>query len=210
MLMPLRLSLPRRSLLASLVLIVLSALTFSILAPQTAHAAGFTVNTTVDSDDGSCGTPCSLRDAITAANASPGSTITFDTTVFATPQTITLGSDLPTISANVTITGPGAALVTIDGNHAYQPFLIIGGMTVSMSGLTIANGKSDNGGGVANSGTLTVSDSTFSGNSATIGGDCIYSDGTLTVSDSTFSGNSATVLGGGIENSSGTATVINS
>ena len=43
-----------------------------------------------------------------------------------------------------------------------------------------------------------MSNSTFSGNSATYGGG-IFNGGTLTVSNSTFSGNSADDGGGGIE-----------
>ncbi|MCO5198325.1 MAG: hypothetical protein M9941_11340 [Anaerolineae bacterium] len=50
-------------------------------------------------------------------------------------------------------------------------------------------------------GTLTVTSSTFSGNSELSGGGGIYnSTGTLMVSDSTFSGNSAVWFGGGIAN----------
>ena len=48
------------------------------------------------------------------------------------------------------------------------------------------------GGGIYNDGTLTVSNSTFAGNSASSGsGGGIYNHGTVTVSNSTFSGNSA-------------------
>ena len=71
------------------------------------------------------------------------------------------------------------------------------------------------GGGIFNEGMVTVSYSTYSGNSAEAcgGGIWNYSDGTLAVSDSTFSGNSA-VSGGGICNAGmfvgGTVTVSNS
>src|SRR5208282_4238989 len=57
-------------------------------------------------------------------------------------------------------------------------------------------------------GTATVTNSTFSGNSASYYGGAIANEGTLTVTNSTFSGNSAT-NGGGIYNG-GTATVSNS
>jgi hypothetical protein len=67
---------------------------------------------------------CTLRDALTAAS-SGGGAITFDATVFATPETITLGSlgtlNVPT---DTTITGPTTGsgstltnLVTVDGNN---------------------------------------------------------------------------------------------
>ena len=78
------------------------------------------------------------------------------------------------------------------------------------------NFASVEGGGIANSGTGTVSGCSFTGNSAPYGGG-IYNNGTLTVTDdSTFSSNSAGVIagyegsgGGGIDNE-GTATVIGS
>jgi hypothetical protein len=67
------------------------------------------------------------------------------------------------------------------------------------------------GGGLYTYGTLTVSNSTLSGNSATDNGGGIYNYyGTLTVSNSTLSNNSATDDGGGIFNYFGTLTVSNS
>src|SRR5262249_57957086 len=80
------------------------------------------------------------------------------------------------------------------------------------------NSASRNGGGIFNSqtGTVTVSDSTFTGNSATNGGGIFNTRSfvipglvvptTLTVSDSTFTDNSATAHGGGID-TLGSATV---
>ncbi len=66
------------------------------------------------------------------------------------------------------------------------------------------------GGGIYNGGnTVTINNSTLSGNSATIGGG-IYNSGTATISNSTLSGNSATYYGGGINNNGGTTTVKNS
>jgi hypothetical protein len=64
------------------------------------------------------------------------------------------------------------------------------------------------GGGISNTGTLTVSNSTLSGNTADSGGG-IYNRGALTVSNSTLSGNTASYEGGGILND-GTLTVSNS
>ena len=52
----------------------------------------------------------------------PGAdTISFDPTVFATPQTILLGSELPQIDDDMTITGTGANLLTIDGASSIVP-----------------------------------------------------------------------------------------
>ena len=67
------------------------------------------------------------------------------------------------------------------------------------------------GGGIRNDGTLTVSNSTFSGNQGNNCGGGIYNNtsGTLTVSNSTFAGNQGNNSGGGIANL-GTLTVSNS
>src|SRR5207302_8913742 len=75
----------------------------------------FEVNTTADTDDGQCapigtGNGCTLREAILAANADAGAeTITFNSTVFASPgpYTISLTGALPNISGDVIINGPG-------------------------------------------------------------------------------------------------------
>ena len=77
-----------------------AVLTFS------ANAATFVVNTTDDTSDGACDAAhCSLREAITAANAAPGQdVIEFSGIVspYATsPVTIALTAVLPTISDTV-------------------------------------------------------------------------------------------------------------
>ena len=95
-------------------------------------------------------------------------------------------------------------------------FMVNSGVWLSLNKLTIADGNAGEGGGGGiynNYGTLSVSNSTFSGNQATTyAGGGIYNIGTLTVSNSTFSGNSATGsygYGGGISNE-GVLTVSNS
>ena len=65
------------------------------------------------------------------------------------------------------------------------------------------------GGGIfVDSGTVSVADSTFEGNGASMGGGIFVDSGTVSVADSTFEGNSA-ANGGGISND-GTLTVTNS
>ena len=90
------------------------------LAPATAASAQITVTTATD-DSGTpagvaanCpGGTCSLRDAIAAANAAPGSTI--DLTGLGN-ATITLGAALPTITVATTIQGPANPnLVIVSG-----------------------------------------------------------------------------------------------
>ncbi|HJS28739.1 MAG TPA: choice-of-anchor Q domain-containing protein, partial [Anaerolineales bacterium] len=67
----------------------------------------------------------------------------------------------------------------------------------------------NSGGGIYNSGTLTMNNSTLSGNSNVGSSGGISNNGTVTVNNSTLSGNSAYFTGGGIRNF-GTVTINNS
>jgi predicted outer membrane repeat protein len=188
------------------------------LFATTAQALTITVNSVADP-----GAPgiCALRDAITAANtespvngcaAGTGS----DTIDFSVSGTIILGSTLPTIDnispGSLTIDGRGQT-ISVSGNNAVQVMTVNSGATLNLQNLTVANGSStgaSGGAGILDGGTLTVTNSTFSGNVSVDGGG-IYIDlgSTLTVTDSTFSGNTAFDDGGGIDNN-GTLTVTNS
>lgn len=145
-----------------------------------------------------------LRDAITVAqNDENGATINFAIT----DTTIMLSGPLPQISHSfgpLTIDGTSQN-ITVSGAVHYQVMIIYGG-TVTINALTIANGNCSsaecNGGaiGVYNAkgcaASLAISNSTFSGNSASVGG-AIYSYCPVTVVNSTFYNNSATASGGG-------------
>jgi hypothetical protein len=76
----------------------------------------------------------------------------------------------------------------INRSHASQVFKVAPAVTVTLSGLTIADGSSSGmlGGGIDNDGTLIVSNSTISGNYASPRGGGIYnsSTGTLLLSNS--------------------------
>jgi hypothetical protein len=162
------------------------------------------------------------------ANSNSGTdTITFDAAAFATPQTITLTSGELLITDSVTVNGPGANLLTISGNSSSRVFFIATGpYDVTLSGLTVANGRYTApigaGGGIINFsiGTVTLTNSTLSGNSVNgVGvfpgaGGGIFNSGTLNITNSTLSGNSANGVdgsgpGGGIYNT-GTVTLTNS
>jgi len=178
-----------------------------LIAPST-QAATISVTNTNDSGAGS------LRQAL--ADAVNGDTINFDSSL--NGQTIMLTSGELLVDKSVAISGPGGNMLAVDANHASRVFYIVAGKDVTISGLTISNGKviSDFGGGIYNDhATLTLSSCTISGNSVDFGvGGGIYNDGadgsaTLTVSNCTISGNSA-YFGGGIYNWVGTVTVTNS
>ncbi|MGH9512523.1 MAG: choice-of-anchor Q domain-containing protein [Terriglobales bacterium] len=158
------------------------------LTPLSVRAATITVTSTADSGPGS------LRAAI--ASASPGDTINFS---LAYPATITLSSTL-SIGTSMTIGGPGASNLAISGNNSVQVLNIGGGITVTISGLSIQNGNNSagNGGAISSSGTLMLGNTTLSGNAASFGGGIYIYQGSVTVTNSTLSGNSATDNGGGI------------
>ena len=170
------------------------------LLPVPVSAATYIVTNTSDSGPGT------LRQAI--ADAASGDTITFSVT-----GTITLTSGELVIARDLTIQG-GASQLAISGNNASRVFSINTGVTATLENMMIKDGyvgAFECGGGVINNGTLTVTDSIVSGNTATGLGSCgggIYNSffGTLTVSNSTISGNSAP-FGGGVRND-GTVTVM--
>jgi uncharacterized protein with beta-barrel porin domain len=136
--------------------------------------AQFVVTTTADCT--SCG---SLRDAITSANANPGSTITFAVPANST-ITITNGP-LPAINANVTIDGAGASNLTISGGNSQRAFFVLGG-NVAIRNLAIANGLGRGGDGGSGGG----------GGGLGAGGAIFVNAGTTTISNVRFSNNTAT------------------
>jgi hypothetical protein len=87
-------------------------------------------------DDGSSGT---LRWAITQANANAGGI--YDAIDITTEGTITLTSDLPAITAGVTITGTGMTTTIIDGNNLYRAIYNNGSRTIVIEDITFKQGK---------------------------------------------------------------------
>ncbi|MDQ5836998.1 MAG: hypothetical protein M3379_09490, partial [Acidobacteriota bacterium] len=107
-----------------------------------------------------------------------------------------------TISKDLTISGAGAAQTIVDGTQSGTVLTINSG-TVSLSGMSVINGKaSTNGGGISNLGTLNVTNSTVSNNSAVQGGG-IYNNGTLNLTGSTVSNNSVTRIFGAPDTGNG-------
>lgn len=167
---------------------VLSAIGF---APG-AHAATFIVTNLADSGAGS------LRQAIVDANGNAGA----DTITFAVNGTVVLTTGELAISDSLTIQGPGAALMAIDGNAASRAMSISGaGTVVTVSGVTVRNSSFvGNGGGIRTAAgtTLTLNASVVSNNAATANGGGISAAGALIIAGSTLSGNTAGIFGGGI------------
>ena len=171
-----------------------------------------TVATTADPGSGSCTTTCALRDAITAANTAGHADINFSNGV---TGTITLQSSLPDISGTVNIVGPGSDQLTISGAGANR--ILFNNGTLSLSGLTLANGNSStsssptgsagSGGAILSEGALSLDNTVFTSNTTGTsgnGGAIRNQSGYLTINNSTFSANSAgsSGNGGAIENES--------
>jgi hypothetical protein len=202
----------------------------------------FTVNSPPDAPDhdirdGKCdvsttvGIQCTLRAAIQQAGLTEGE----DTINFASGVrgTIPLNSSLQELlivndssaAKDLTINGPGARVLTVSGNNASRVFWIRTFANATINGLSISGGNTRAfGGGIYNNGgTLTLNNSTVSGNTAFAGhGGGIANDngGTLTLTRTTVSGNQAIAeviggtrnggAGGGISNISGSLTLTNS
>jgi len=166
------------------------------------------------------GSLCRLRDALSAAGAG-------DSINFAVTGTITLTDEL-LIAKNLTITGPGASRLTIDGANQGRIFLIATGYVVSISGMTLTHGEASDttypapggergGGAILSKGNLTLNGMVIDSNVVSCVVDCPnnglngYGGGIasstssiLTVTASTISNNSTTFRGGGLSfNSAG-------
>ncbi len=142
----------------------------------------YTVDSTADPSDPDPGRT-TLREAIELANGDPGSVIQFDPDVFATPQTILLQAGELHITANMEIDGPGAHLLTLDGNDASRVLTVsdqsVVVRTVVIRGLTFTRGN----------GASTISNNR---------GGCIYTEEHTTMQHSVVHDCACNVDGGGV------------
>jgi len=177
----------------------------------TASSGQATIITVTNTNDSG---PGSLRQAL--FDSHDGDTINFDPALKG--QTILLSTAELMINKNVSISGPGANLLTVaraQNAPAFRIFDLAAKHAVTIRDLTISNGYAQNfdcGGGILNSGsTLLVMNCAVSGNSTdgTGGGICVDTNSTLTVESSTLTGNYAGDYGGGVANS-GTLIINNS
>lgn len=171
-----------------------------LLAPNAAQAATFTVTKTADTADGTCDADCSLREAISAANASAGTdTIvvpagTYVRTLTGSDDTNALG-DLD-VNEAATILGAGAGATVIEGNGttAGDRVLDLDDGGIHIAGVTIRNGyASSNGGGIDahNEAVLALEASVVTSNKADGDGGGLNIDGGALLTDVTISSNTA-------------------
>jgi len=141
---------------------------------------------------GSCQMACSeqgIRDAIAAG----GGPYTFPCDG---PQTVVTEAEI-VIDNDVILNGEGN--LTVDGNDDHRVFSVLEGVTAKLNGFVVTRGlfpppgvppSGTVGGGILNSGTLTVTNSTVSANRL----DGIWNTGQLTVTNSTVSDNGSGIL----------------
>lgn len=179
-----------------------------LAAASSVRAAVFIPTKTADTEDGTCSTTdCSLREAVLAANASPGEDVillhagVYRLTLTGAGENAAATGDLD-ITDDLVLIGDGASSTILDGNAADRLFEVTDGDALQLLGVTLRNGQLQsalqNGGAVRNAGTLSITRSVLSGNTAASGfGGALYNEGTLTVVESTVSGNTASGGGGG-------------
>ncbi|MBS1795039.1 MAG: right-handed parallel beta-helix repeat-containing protein [Acidobacteria bacterium] len=171
----------------------------------------------------------SLRQAI--ADAPDGGTIAFDPVFFSQPRTIALGGAVIDFFKNLTINGPGAGLLTIDGENLSRVFnvdavtlnlrdvrltrgnpgpnidggaiLINNNGTLNATAIVVDASRANRGGGIYVLGTLNLTGSTVTGCTADQRGGGIWSDAAsaVTLTGATVSGNHADDRGGGLGSS---------
>ena len=192
-------------------------------AAGTVSAANFTVTKIADTSDGVCDADCSLREAVVAAN-SAGSDDTIDFAPALSGQTITLSNVFQDIliinTGSLTITGPGANKLTINGGAGTNRIFTSNNAVFSLSGVTLTGG---NGGSTVLSpglgGAVLIANGTgqfdsvhFTNNTgATVGGAIFFTGGVNhKITNSAFSANSAANIGAVHAESGAVLTVSNS
>jgi hypothetical protein len=179
-----------------------------------AAAATFMVNTTADSID----TPacvgadvCSLRDAVIAADgAGSASTIVLPAGSYGLLNTTHVdgcGSFAMLCIVNptypITISGAGAGSTTIEnavGGSNEEAFYVYND-SLSLSGVTIEDTDSGDGGAIYNEGTLSINNSVISNSEGSNGGGAVYANAgavSTSITNSTLSGNSSSASGGAL------------
>jgi hypothetical protein len=196
-----------------LVVLAVVAATFAVAAPF-AQALTWTVSSTADTPVGQlCPgiSGCSLRQAVTSAEANPDPDV-----INVETGTYTLTNGQLTVTQDLTIENAGTDPVTISGNNASRILEVDGGdlllrlLTVTEGNVTVSGDVAQGGAIYGEPGTtITIESSTISNSSASSDEDAegggIWSEGSVTIGmaagggapPSVVSGNSATSTGDG-------------
>lgn len=185
----------------------------------------YIVTKTADTLDGACNDDCSLREAVSAANAHDGD----DTITLAAGEYIlsragmednnnnTGDLDVADLNNSLTINGVGRNSTIINANDIDNVFEIVEATAIlNLYSLKVYNGTNISmpiampGGGIINYGTLNIDHCLIDGNSCMMHAGGIYNIGTLSVSHSIFSNNNASSGSGVYNYNSSLATINNS
>jgi len=208
----------------------IAAVALCILRPAAARAAALSVNSTADAvdvlpGDGICATAtgtCTLRAAIQEANAVAGPDSisvpagTYPLTVRGGSEDAAATGDLDILDDAV-ISGATTAPTVLSGNGVDRFFDVLAAAGATIMNVTIQSGNAvgpaASGGGIRNSGTLTLAGVAMRGNTAQNadgGGLANLGGGSAQLTNVTLSGNVAADRGGGIKNEpGGTVTLTN-
>ncbi|MCI5166055.1 MAG: hypothetical protein D3903_08135, partial [Candidatus Electrothrix sp. GM3_4] len=182
-----------------------------MLAANAAQAATITVD----------GSTCTLAEAIDSANTDTafgnGCVDGFGDDTLILQQDELLITALPEITSTITIEGNGYKIDGQDNSAVGTVLRIVspGNLTLNEATVTGGNCTGDcwTGGGItAGKSTVTLTNSTVSGNTTEYTGGGIFAanDSMVTLTSSTVSGNSASQYGGGVTAGKSTVTLINS
>ena len=159
--------------------------------------------------------PGSLRELV--SGSCRNDTLVFDASTNGHP--IVLSSGQITLHKDIVITGIDSASTIIDGGDLGRIFNIAPGVTVTLNGVKLQNGKTKEGGAIYNAGDLTLNTVLLTNNKAEISnpghtkGGAIYNKGIIAMNNSSLITNSATSIensnsyGGAIYNA-GTITMV--
>jgi hypothetical protein len=163
--------------------------------------------------------PGSLRGAVLSANLADTSSPqiihlgpgTYNLTIASNASGQGSSGGLYVTAPNLIIEGAGLGQTIINASGlGGRAFDVASGANLTLEGVTVTGGsagQNQDAGAILNSGTVTIDNSSISGNSALVGG-AIENDGTLTIDDSTISDNTSNEAGGAIANDVGATLTI--
>jgi len=153
------------------------------------------VNTTADSNNGSCNASCGLRDAVNEANATAGPVLI---TLPAGTYTLTHAEADLFVTGNIHLQGADRSTTIIDGNGQTRLFwLEATSARLALSRLTLRNGRYSYGGAILSKGTLVLDRVDLLDNATPTNGGALLNTGSVYSFSSQFARNQATGTGFG-------------
>lgn len=197
---------------------------FFFVSASNASAATFNVTKTADTNDGTCDSDCSLREAIRAANLLAGADVinlpagTYTTTIAPTPNENANANGDFDMTDSVRIIGAGSATTFVQANAspglaAERVFHILGtASVVVIEGVTVRNGRTPStasiffGAGIRNEGNLTLRNAIVTNNETigraggifSVGSGTFLSLDRVTVSNNKVTSTISNTFGGGV------------